>query len=106
MPGDVTHTILAVEDRGLRLLVEGKTITLVVELDTTTTGNTVAAVGAARAGVRAGAAEGQGALKPIVPHRLREGTRMIGTGSMATMEGEVGMAMPIGKDAALSLPSA
>jgi hypothetical protein len=32
MAGDVTHTILAVEDRGLRLLVEGKTITLVVEL--------------------------------------------------------------------------
>lgn len=106
----MTHTILAVEDRGLRLLAEGTTITLVVEVHTTTTGNTVAvAVVAAAEAVEAAAApaaaEGQGVLKGIVLHRPQEGTRMIGTDSMATMEGEVGRAMAIGKDSALSLPS-
>ena len=106
MAGDVTHTILAVEDRGLRLLAEGTTITLVAELDTTTTGNTVAVVVAAVAvAVAAAPAEGRGALKPTVLHCLQEGTRMIGTDSMATMEGEVERAMAIGKDAVLSLPS-
>ena len=103
----MTHTILAVEDRGLRRLAEGTTITLVAELDTTTTGNIVAAVAAAAVAVAAAVApaEGRGALKPTVLHCLQEGMRMIGTDSMVTMEGEVERAMAIGKDTVLSLPS-
>jgi len=102
----VTHTILAVEDRGLRLLVEGMNTTLevvavvvvvvvvVVEEDTTTIGTTVSPP----------VAEGQGALKRIVLHHLQEDTRMTGTDNMVIMEGEVEKAMAIGKHAALPLP--
>jgi hypothetical protein len=103
---DMTHTILAVEDRGLHLLVEGTTITLgvvvvvvvVVVVGTTTKGNTVAP---------APALEGQGALRAtqVLP-RLQEGMKMNGTDSMATMEGEVEMAMAIGKHAVPPLLSA
>lgn len=94
MAGDVTHTILAVEDRGLRLPVEGTTITLVVaEAHTTRTGSTVAA-------------EEQGALKLIALHHPQEDMRKIGTDSMLTMEGGVEIAMAIGKSIDLSLPSA
>jgi hypothetical protein len=92
---DVTHTIIAVEDRGLRLLVEGTTITLVavVLVAIMTTRTTVAA---------AAAAEGQGALKAMeVLRLLRKDMRMSGTDSMVTMEGGVEMAMDIGKYALL-----
>jgi len=112
MVADVTHTILAVEDRDLRLLVEveGTTITLAVEVDTTTTENTVAAAAAALAAAVAVAvavaaavavAEGQEALKAIALHLLQEGMRMTGRDSMAIMEGGVQMVMAIGEDAAL-----
>ena len=80
MAGDVTHTILAVEDRGLRPLVEGMNTTLVAVVDTTRRGITAAP---------AVVAQGQGALKAIVPHRLQEDTRMSGKDNMVTMEGEV-----------------
>jgi len=108
MVADVTHTILAVEDRDLRLLVEGTTITLAVEVDTTTTENTVAAAAAAlpaavaaAVGVAAAVAEGQEALKAIALHLLQKGMRMTGRDSMAIMEGGVQMVMAIGEDAAL-----
>ena len=80
MAGDVTHTILAVEDRGLRPLVEGMNTTLVAVVDTTRRGTTA---------VPAVVAQGQGALKAIAPHRLQEDTRMNGKDSMVIMEGEV-----------------
>lgn len=102
MAADVTHTILAVEDRGLRPLVEGMNTILVVVavgavvvLDTTTRGTTA----------RPAVAEGQGALKAIVLHSLQEGTRMTGTDSMVIMEGEVEMPTAIGKYAVLPLSS-
>ena len=104
MAGDVTHTILAVEDRGPLLLVEGKTTTLVVVV--------VAVVGTTRRGITVApavavvaVAEGRGALKPIVLHPLQEGTRMTARDSMVTMEGEVEKATAIGMYAVLPLPS-
>ena len=107
MAGDVTHTILAVEDRGPLLLVEGMTTTLVVVVvavvvvvHTTRRGITVAPAVAV-----AVVAEGRGALKPIVLHPLQEGMRMTARDSMVTMEGEVERATAIGMYAVLPLPS-
>ena len=90
---DVTHTILAVEDRGLRLLVEGMNIILlVVQVDITMRGNTVPAV------------EGQEALKVMgVLHRNQEDTRTSGTDNTATMGGEGEKATAIGNCVALPL---
>ena len=106
MAGDVTHTILAVEDRGRPLLVEEMTTTLVVVVVVVVA---VVVVGTTTRGITAAlavaVAEGQGALKVIVLHRLQEDTRMTGTDSMVTMEGEVEMPMAIGMDAVLPSPS-
>jgi len=104
----VTHTILAVEDRGRPLLVEEMTTTLVVVVvvvvAVVVVGTTTRGITAALA-VAVAVAEGQGALKVIVLHRLQEDTRMTGTDSMVTMEGEVEMPMAIGMDAVLPSPS-
>jgi hypothetical protein len=108
MAGDVTHTILAVEDRGLPLHVEERTTTpvvvvvavvVVVVVGTTTRGITAALA------VVVAVEEGQGALKVIVLHRLQEDTRMTGTDSMVTMEGGVEKPMAIGMDTVPLLPS-
>ena len=70
-------------------------VVVAVVVDTTTRGTTVPPA----------VAEGQGALKAILLHSLQEGTRMTGTDSMVTMEGEVEKPTAIGKYAVLPLSS-